>query len=115
MGRVAPAADWWFGVLPKDLIEGRIGPSMNYQRIYYLSLLGLGLIFAIPSIPKLLGSPSLPVILRSIGGAGMALSSAYILVFSDEPAGPTSPNWRFFGVVGGFALCLAGIVISILP
>ena len=88
---------------------------MNYQRIYYLSVLGLGLIFTIPSIPKLLGSPSLPVILRSIGGAGMALSSAYILVFSDESTGPTSPNWRFFGVVGGFALCLAGIAISILP
>lgn len=102
-------------MLPKNLIEGRIGPSMNYQRIYHLSLLGIGLIFAIPSIPRLLGNPSLPVILLSIGGAGIVLSSAYILIFSDDSAGPTSPNWRFLGVVGGFALSLAGVVVSILP
>lgn len=82
---------------------------MNYQRIYHLSLLGIGLVFAGVSVPDLLGTPSLPVILLSIGGVGMILSSAYSLLFIDDPAGPTEPDWRLFSVVGGFILSLAGV------
>ena len=87
---------------------------MNYQQVYLLSILGIGLVFAAPSVPALLGSPSLPVILFAVAGVGMVLSSAYALVFEDDPAGPTGPDWRFFGVVGGFIFSLTGMAISIL-
>jgi hypothetical protein len=87
---------------------------MNYQRLYLLSIMGIGLIFAAPSVPALLTDPSLPVVLLAIGGVGTVLSSAYGLVFVDNPAGPTDPDWRFFGAVGGFVLSAAGVAISVL-
>ena len=87
---------------------------MNYQRLYLLSITSIGLISAAPSVPALLTDPSLPVILLAIGGVGTVLSSAYSLVFVDNPAEPTDPDWRFFGAVGGFVLSAAGVAISAL-
>jgi len=87
---------------------------MDYRRIYLLALLGIGLIFSLPSVPMLLTNPSLPVVLLAVGGVGMVLSSAYSLALVDEPAGPTEPDWRFFGVVGGFILSAIGVGISVL-
>lgn len=87
---------------------------MNYQRIYLLSLLGVGLIFVVVSVSALRGGSSLLMVLFAVAGIGMVLSSAYDLTFADNPAGPTSPNWQFFSAVGGFILSLTGLTISLL-
>lgn len=100
---------------PKIFNPKYVSLIMNYQRIYLLSALGIGIIFTATSVPELLETPSLTIILLSIGGVGMVLSSVYSLVFVDDPTGPTSPNWLFFSAVGGFILALVGIAISILP
>jgi len=87
---------------------------MNYRRIYFLALLGIGLMFTIPSVPTLLTAPSLPVVLLAVGGVGMVLSSAYSLAVIDEPAGPTESDWRFFSAVAGFVLSVIGLSILML-
>ena len=65
---------------------------MKNRRAHLLSILGIGFVFAGISVPALFGRPSLPQILFAVAGVGMVLSSVYELLFTDEPAGPASPN-----------------------
>ena len=88
---------------------------MNYQRIYLLALLGIGLIFAVSSVPELVREPSIVLIMLAVSGVGIVVTSAYSLALKDNPAVPTRPNWRFFIVVGGFVIALVGIAISLVP
>lgn len=86
---------------------------MNYQKIYLLSLVGIGLVFSIQSLPTLATEPSLPVILTSIGGVGMMIAGGYDLFLSDDSSAPTEPNGQFLLVVLGFVLSTAGVVITL--
>ena len=88
---------------------------MNYQRVYLLAMLGIGLVLALPSVPKLLATPSLSTVFVVVGGVGLGIASTYALTLEENPVGPTGPDWQFFAAIGGFVLAVVGTLIPILP
>ncbi len=86
---------------------------MDYNRVYWLCLLGYGFLFFINLFPDLLaGSVGIAGI---VGLAGTVIIVAIALYSVSRPSaadGPTQPNLAFWAVVLGFALMFAGTVLE---
>lgn len=86
---------------------------MNYRAIYLLSIMGIGLLFAVRTVPQVLTGPSIPTVVLAISGIGMVVTAGYELTISEDPHGPTQLNIQFVLVVGGFLLAAGGALLSL--
>lgn len=87
---------------------------MDYTRIYWFCFLGIGVLFFVQAISKILTSGlNIAVVLGFIGGVGMVAGALYSLRNLGEADGPTQPNLVFWAVVLGFVLMVAGTVLQL--
>ncbi|GAA0456950.1 hypothetical protein MUK72_11525 [Halococcus dombrowskii] len=88
---------------------------MDYTRIYWLCLLGFGLLLSANFVPDLLaGTAATSNVVGLVGAVTVVAVALYGVGRPAAAGGPTRPNLPFWGAVLGFVLTFAGTVLPFL-
>jgi hypothetical protein len=86
---------------------------MNRFYLYHVSMLIAGAALGIPALESATsGEQSIPIVLRAVGGCGMAVGAIYE-VFSKDPAEFTVGKYTVWTVVLGALLVVLGYAIHV--
>jgi hypothetical protein len=87
--------------------------GMDYNRIYWLCLLGYGVLMFVNLGPDLLaGSVDVAGVAGLVGGVIIVATALYAIGRPRAADGPTQPNLLFWGIVLGFVLMFSGTVLG---